>query len=141
MSPRIDDAFPGRFLAVAILAFACYAMLCNRPPKPPAGLEPLGASTTLLDYRSSLTVTFNDVDVDHGWQTIRGAVTNNGNRTVTYWKVAVRFFDGAKAVVDTDSLARMERLGPGDTKQWELLHRDDKRVRNFTFAIEDAIVE
>ena len=118
----------------AVLALAC-------APKPQAPESTTTTTTATLDYTKSLEVTFHDVDVERGYQHIRGAVTNNGSRTVTYWKVAVRFFDRAGAVIDKDYTNALERLGPGETKQFELMHREDKRIANFTFEVEEALVE
>jgi hypothetical protein len=100
---------------------------------PNEGWEPLAYA------RDHMEVNFHDVRTVRSYQYITGETKNKGTATVIYWEVAFRFFDANDQVIDTATLNNMlERLGPGDTKQWELMHRPDPRTHHFLYDLVDV---
>ncbi|MDP1918387.1 MAG: FxLYD domain-containing protein [Myxococcales bacterium] len=90
-----------------------------------------GALRQEADYRAMLHVEVTEFELSKsGYDRIRGKVTNNGNRVVSYWEVTLRVLDAKGVVVDTDRVNSAVDLMPGDTKTWsELVPSNPKSKR------------
>lgn len=74
---------------------------------------------------------------------IRGTIKNNGDRTLNFWKVTVKFKDSTGNVIDTAVTAGgfVERIKPGESKNFEIMHRFDQRFRDTTAEVEEVRLE
>lgn len=89
-------------------------------------------------YFVQMDVSPEGVETEGDWEIYKGSVTNKGDKTVTYWKLAAKFSINGR-VVDTGFVNSAERLGPGESKKWRLMHRDDGTVP--TYQWEDLKLE
>jgi len=128
--------------AIVGLVLVAGAELLRRRSEPEPTPTPLpladDARAGNPEYLDAMSVVFDDVRIERGYQYIRGTVANNGGRRVIAWKVAIKLLDVDGAVIDTTSIASRETLGPGERKQWERMHREDKRIRSYRFVFEEV---
>lgn len=92
------------------------------------------------DYRSRLSVQIQELVRQRGYAYVRGSVTNNGDRPVAYWKATARFRDKNGAVIDTDYTNSGETLRPGESKNFQIMHRHDPRFDTATVEIDEVRV-
>lgn len=121
---------------VALLVVA--AVACRPAPEavPPSTAPP---SSAAADPRNVVTVTYEDVRLERGFMYITGSVTSRASYPVSFWKVAIKFYDEAGTVIDTDYQTSLgDTLGPGETKRFEVMHRSDKRIKNFVLSVEEV---
>lgn len=72
---------------------------------------------------------------------VGGAVTNGGDRTVTYWKVAAKFYDKKGVIVDTNMTSSLEKLRPGETKSFEMTVRWAPRFAKVAAEVDEVRLE
>lgn len=125
-----------------LVVVACALAACA--PRPQTTATTTSTTTPPVDSvaayaREHMEVAFHDVRIERRYQYITGETKNKGTATVVYWEVAFRFFDAQDNVVDTATINNvLEPLRPGDTKQWELMHREDPRIHHFHYDLVDV---
>jgi hypothetical protein len=131
-------------LCAPILAYVGCVHLWNRAQMD-AAVHPAPPITTWADreaaYPDHMTYTEGKVEYPaEGWITYNGTTTNKGQDTVMYWRLKVRFHPinapkdkVADMVVDVEHVASSERLAPGETKAWKLMHKDDGTFPMFSW--------
>ena len=69
---------------------------------------------------------------------IKGRVRNDGGKTVSYFKVKALFKDEKGNVLDTDYTNSGDKLSPGMSKEFEIMHKDSSDYRDVSVHIEEA---
>ena len=72
-----------------------------------------------------------DLKIQDGWSWtaesnysyIRGRVTNDGDKNINYFKITAEYMDSNGNVVDTDFTNSGETIRPGNSKEFEIMHR------------------
>lgn len=89
------------------------------------------------------TPTTSDLRINSNWTTekernyiyIRGSVTNTSlNKTISYFAVEAKFYDMFGDIIDTDWTNDGTDLAPGETRQFEIMHKynsDEKDIKLF----------
>lgn len=83
------------------------------------------------EYRNSPQTT--DLTINSDWDYhyegnyiyIEGSVSNNSSKNIDYYEIGVKFLDSNGSVLDTDWTNGTD-LYPGDTQQFELMHKSLK---------------
>lgn len=82
------------------------------------------------EYESTPTIT--DLKVNPGWTNkkdgnyvyISGSVTNTSEtKTISYFEIEAKFINSKGDVIDSDWTNDAKELGPGETRQFEIMHR------------------
>lgn len=89
-------------------------------------------------YATRMSVEVTEFVGERGYSHVRGSITNNGDKTVKYWRANVRFRDKAGAVIDTAMTNSLETLGPGESKNFDVMHRTDPRFKTVTVDVEEV---
>lgn len=92
-------------------------------------------------YLNSLTVKVTSLTRDDHYTHVKGSVTNDGAKVVTYWKVRAEFKDKSGTVIDTAFTNALERLGPRQSKTFDLMHQDDPRFTTVDCILEEVSIE
>lgn len=81
-------------------------------------------------YIDSVSAKVDEADITGSYITIHGTITNDGDKTVRYWKVVVDFLDGAGNVVDTSMTNSLNRLRPGASEKFRVMSRSSAQRTN-----------
>lgn len=93
-------------------------------------IEDYKYNKALQEYRSIPTTS--DLRVNSDWTTeksrnyiyIKGSVTNiSSSKTISYFKIEAKFYDQYGKVIDSDWTNDGDDLGPGETRQFEIMHK------------------
>ncbi len=90
---------------------------------------------------ATTTVLSTGWETSNGYDRVTGIVKNNGSRALTYWKVTVQFRDAAGSVIDTAFTNSLERVAPGDSKNFEILHKNDPRAEHIGLSLDEVRTE
>jgi hypothetical protein len=92
-------------------------------------------------YKDRVRVAANNWTRERDYCYVNGAVNNNGDRTVTYWKVTAKFTDASGAVIDTGYTNSAERLAPGESKTFRIMQRCDGRYKGMGVTVDEVRIE
>ena len=76
--------------------------------------------------------------IEDDYSYIRGRVKNSGNKTIFYFKVTAYYKDNDDAVVDTDYTDSFENLGPGMSKEFEIMHKKSVNYKYTSIKLEEV---
>jgi hypothetical protein len=69
---------------------------------------------------------------------VEGSVTNNGEKTITFWKVTLQYKDARESVLDSGTRLSFQTLRPGEAQKFEELHKDDPQIVNVGVRLEEV---
>lgn len=72
------------------------------------------------------------------WTYVRGSVKNEGATPITYFEVRAEYLNKKGEVVDTDYTNSTERLNPGASKKFEIMHRRSPEFKKVSVSIGKA---
>lgn len=72
------------------------------------------------------------------WTYIRGSVKNEGTAPITYFEVRAEYLNKKGEVVDTDYTNSTERVNPGASKKFEIMHRRSPEFKTVSISIGKA---
>lgn len=76
--------------------------------------------------------------VDGNYTYVRGRVKNTSGKTINYFKIVAHYKNKAGEVIDTDYTNSGETLGPGMSKEFEIMHRDSDEYHTVSIFVEKA---
>ncbi len=97
------------------------------------------------EYRSTPRVS--DLRINSDWTKekdrnyiyIKGSVTNTSlSKTISYFEVEAKFYDDYGNVIDSDWTNDSKDLEPGDTRQFEIMHRYNSDEKDIRLSIKDV---
>lgn len=92
------------------------------------------STPTIFDLRVNSGWT-NEIDGDYIY--IKGSVTNiSSSKTISYYEVGAKFYDSMGNVVDSDYTNDGTELSPGETRQFDMMHKYDSNVKNIKLSIQ-----
>ncbi len=103
---------PRWLLSVAILLFGLWIV----------GSSPVSNDGD-LEYTQSLRIEDWRWDKEGAYTYIRGRVTNTGSKTISYFAITAYYKDSAGKVLDTDYTNSGQDLGPGMSKEFQIMHK------------------
>ncbi len=74
------------------------------------------------DYLSNMQIASWDWTQEDNYSYVKGRVTNNGSSTVSYFSVTAQYKDATGQVLDTDFTNSGQDMGPGESKEFEIMH-------------------
>jgi hypothetical protein len=86
----------------------------------------------VIPPESKITISNSKWTNEGTYDYVRGSVKNGGSQTVSYWKATARFYDKSGSVIDSEFTNSGETLLPGESKRFQIMHRnlpETKRVR------------
>ena len=78
---------------------------------------------------------------DGNYTYIRGRVKNTGNKTIRYFEVTAQYLDKNKNVLDTNYTNSGEKIRPGDSKEFEIMHRHNSEYEYVSIFVEEVSIE
>ena len=99
----------------------------------------------LQEYKSKPTIS--DIRVNSEWTTeksgnyiyIKGSVTNTSvSKTISYFEVEAKFYDSNEKVIDSDWTNDGEELEPGETRQFEIMHKYNSSEKDIRLYIKEV---
>jgi len=89
------------------------------------------------------------VQIEDGWKWtfeddysyIRGNIKNIGDKSIDYFKISAHYKDSERNVIDTDYTNSGETLGPGMSKEFEIMHRRSSNYKYTTVFVEEISVK
>jgi len=89
------------------------------------------------------------VQIEEGWKWtfkgdysyIRGRVKNTGDQTIRYYKITAHYKDAEKNVIDTDFTNSNDTLGPGMSKEFEIMHRRSPEYEYASINVEEVSIK
>lgn len=97
------------------------------------------------EYKSTPTlsdIVINDdwaVEKDGSYLYIRGSVTNiSSSKIISYFEVEAKFFDSKGNVIDSDWTNDGRDLEPGETRQFEIMHKNSGKIYDIKLSIKDV---
>lgn len=97
------------------------------------------------EYKS--TPTTSDLRVNSDWTQkksgnyiyINGSVTNtSSSKTISYFEVEAKFYDSKGNVIDSDWTNDGDELEPGESRNFEIMHKYDSSVDDIRLSVKDV---
>lgn len=82
-----------------------------------------------------------DKSISENYSYIRGSVRNNGDKTVRYFKVKASFLNSSYDVIDSDITIETERLSPGESKEFEIMHPNNSSYYTIRVEVDEVRLE
>lgn len=88
-----------------------------------------------------------DLRVNSGWTKqkdgnyiyIKGSVTNISSiKTISYFEVSAKFYDSRGNVIDSDYTNDGTKLSPGETRQFEIMHKYNSSEQDIKLSIQEV---
>jgi len=79
--------------------------------------------------------------VDGNYTYINGRVKNNGDKPIRYFKITAQYLNEYDNVLDTDYTNSTETVRPGDSKEFEIMHRDNDEYKKTRIFVEEVNIE
>lgn len=64
-----------------------------------------------------------DIKIDNGYIYINGSVTNQGNKTIKYYKITVKYLDENNKVIHSNYTNSTENLYPSESREFEIMNK------------------
>lgn len=92
-------------------------------------------------YKDEVSITNWNWEKERNYSYIRGRIRNDGNRTITYFKVKAYYLDNIGNVLDTDIDNDIEDLLPGMSKEFEIMHKNNPDYKKVRVEIDEVRIE
>lgn len=79
--------------------------------------------------------------IDGSYSYIRERVKNTGNRIVTYFKLSAAYLDDSGNVLDTAHTNSIQKLRPGWSKEFKIMHHHREEYKQVNIWIEKVSIE
>ncbi len=76
--------------------------------------------------------------VERNYSYIRGRVTNKGDEDINYFKITAEYMDSNGNVLDTDYTNSGETIRPGNSKEFEIMHRHSSEYEKVRIFVEEV---
>jgi hypothetical protein len=76
-------------------------------------------------YKDKVSVVDWNWEKERNYSYIRGRIRNDGDRTISYFKIKAYYLDDYGNVLDTDIDNDLEDLLPGMSKEFEIMHKNN----------------
>lgn len=94
------------------------------------------------DYKDKL-------EIQDGWTWKRkgnytyfqGRVKNTGDKTIRYFKITAQYKDNDGNVLDTDYTNSNENILPGNSKEFEIMHKDNDNYKKCSITVDEVSLE
>jgi hypothetical protein len=87
---------------------------------------------------TKVTVSGSKWTMDDSYDYVRGSVKNGSSETVSYWKATAKFYDKSDSVIDSEFTNSGETLLPGESKHFEIMHRNLPEAKTYTVQIDEV---
>lgn len=94
-----------------------------------------------IKYKDEVSITSWNWEKEKNYSYIRGRIRNDGNRTITYFKVKAYYLDNIGNVLDTDIDNDIEDLLPGMSKEFEIMHKNNPDYKKVRVEIDEVRIE
>jgi hypothetical protein len=78
---------------------------------------------------------------DGNYSHVRGRVTNTGDRTASYFSVTAQYKDANGKVLDTAYTNSGQDLGPGISKEFDIMHKTSSEYASVSVAVDKVSVK
>jgi len=89
-------------------------------------------------YTEHVTIVDYNWEIERNYSYIRGRIRNDGNRTISYFKVKAYYLDRHGSVLDTDIDNDLEDLEPGMSKEFEIMHKNNTDYKNIRLEVAEV---
>lgn len=87
-----------------------------------------------------------DLTIQSGWTKrvsgnymyIEGTVKNTSDKTISYYEINAKFYDSKGNVIDTDYTNSGKDLAPGESRKFEIMHKNDYNITDVKLSVGDV---
>ena len=141
------DIFIGIIIVVAVAIIGIGITISEQKKMSDAkqAIEDYKYEKAVQEYKSSPTTS--DLRVNSDWTQkksgnyiyINGSVTNtSSSKIINYFEVEAKFYDSKGNVIDSDWTNDGEKLEPGESRKFEIMHKYDSSVDAIRLSIKDV---
>lgn len=135
----------GAIVAIAGCVFSIFLVEQKRINDTHNSIEQYQYEKIKADYES--TPTISDLKINPGWTNrkdgnyvyISGSVTNTSDtKTISYFEVEAKFINSNGDVIDSDWTNDSKDLEPGETRQFEIMHRYNSNSSKIRLLVKEV---
>jgi len=141
------DIFIGIIIVVAVAIIGIGITISEQKKMSDAkqAIEDYKYEKAVQEYKSSPTTS--DLRVNSDWTQkksgnyiyINGSVTNtSSSKIINYFEVEAKFYDSKGNVIDSDWTNDGDKLEPGESRKFEIMHKYDSSVDAIRLSIKDV---
>ncbi|NLD35768.1 MAG: hypothetical protein GX654_02770 [Desulfatiglans sp.] len=98
-------------------------------------------SQNYIDDKKAIILLDKDLAYKYGGIYIKGNLKNNGDKTISYFKITTSFLNGNKEIIDSAFTNCLEKVYPGAMKPFEIRSPDNGDIQFSKTKIEEINLE